>query len=738
MDMIELAAVRPEFQLGSLYDRRTDNLLPGLTLWREESCNKKSFISERLTSSQMWSIDSKNTFSSKVLRLDIEAGLALSLLGELVDVKGHAKYLKDTASSSNVVKVCLTCKETTVYQELTSDALRNLEYRDSLTNIEQKHDFTHVVVGIQYGRACTMVFEREIKDNETKEEIEGALLDVLISIPIPGEATLKLNSDEKEKVGNFKCTVFSDLKSDARVTTWYDALSLYKSLPIKVCASGVADTNLGVPVKIRLLPKHLLGYQHGTLVKELSSEVANKPKEIIESLTEAINESRDLLVKTKTFPILNRKIGRFTKLVENYTKTFRKDILSVLLVSIRSGTSDQKLLSDAVEKHEHSAFGYLNAWIEKIKLEINTLLETQNQFSEKYVSFENTIFDKNVVKKTTNVVFTMKVCKRDDKFIDEMESYYNNLAQNETTISQKVIPDILNERKWFEDESFKEKMHVMAHQMKVFASVNQMNQDVDFFVREIECKEISDCCIDVWEKEKKLTFMSFEPPTEIRNLQIKEYSYNTMKVEWNVPEDGRSNISNYKIQIRKKKEKKKKKGKKKSLELFNQIKIPPAAGEAIAHVVTNLRPGRAYEISVQCLCLNDYAFSKPVTLFQMTRLSNPPVHFKGEVTERRYIKLTWEPPTIKAECAILKGFLIEYKTSNGKSLVSKLVPPDVRSSTLSDLSYGTEYKFKILACYKDEKKTLPSEEIKLDTEPMEVPQNIKVRKYFGLHQFQNI
>ena len=444
--VITLDAMRPEFRLGSLYDRRTDNLLPGFTLWKEDSYKKEGFISERLASNQQWLIDSENTFSSKVWKLDIEAGLTLSLMGGLVDIKGHAKYLKDTTSSSNVAKVSLTYKETTVYRELTSDALHNLDYRDLLTSDEKKDEFTHVVVGIQYGGTCTMVFEREIKDGETKEDIEGALSVVLKSIPISGEASLKLNSDEKEKVDNFKCTVYSDLKSNASVANWDEALSLYKSLPTKLSASGETDAERGVPVKIWLLPKNLLGSQHDTLVKELSNVVVNKPKEIIESLTEAINESRDLINKTKKFPILNSKIDRFAKLVENYTTAFQKDILSVLLVSIRSGTGDEKLLFDAVEKHERSAFGCLNRWIGRIKKEVDTLLATQNQLSDKCVSFANKTFEQNIVKKTTNVVFTLRVCKREDKFIDQMESYYNNLTKNETTTSGEEILDIEQEK----------------------------------------------------------------------------------------------------------------------------------------------------------------------------------------------------------------------------------------------------------------------------------------------------
>ena len=93
---IILAAIGPEFQLGSLYDRRTDRLLSGFTLCKEDSFKKEGFIRERErdVSSKKWLTDSKNTFSSKVSNLGIEGGLELSLLGGLIDTTGHADIWK--------------------------------------------------------------------------------------------------------------------------------------------------------------------------------------------------------------------------------------------------------------------------------------------------------------------------------------------------------------------------------------------------------------------------------------------------------------------------------------------------------------------------------------------------------------------------------------------------------------------------------------------------------------------
>ena len=153
----------------------------------------------------------------------------------------------------------------------------------------------------------------------------------------------------------------------------------------------------------------------------------------------------------------------------------------------------------------------------------------------------------------------------------------------------------------------------------------------------------------------------------------------------------------------------------------------------MTHEVINLRPGNTYKISLQCLSLNDNLASKPVELFQMTRLSNPPVNIKAEVTEKRHIKLSWGNPTILAKGSICKGFLIEYKTTNEKIWQNRLVEADLQTYIFSDVSYNTEYKFRILACYEMREETLPTEEIQVKTEPLELIQIEKVHIHLYMY-----
>ena len=113
----------------------------------------------------------------------------------------------------------------------------------------------------------------------------------------------------------------------------------------------------------------------------------------------------------------------------------------------------------------------------------------------------------------------------------------------------------------------------------------------------------------------------------------------------------------------------------------------------------------------------------------MTRLSNPPVNFKAKVVEKRLVKLSWDNPSVLAKDAICKGYLIEHKMTTEKIWHKRLVQADLQTYIFSDLSYTTEYKFRILAHYEKGEETLPTEEICLKTESMEVIQIKKVHIY---------
>ena len=117
----------------------------------------------------------------------------------------------------------------------------------------------------------------------------------------------------------------------------------------------------------------------------------------------------------------------------------------------------------------------------------------------------------------------------------------------------------------------------------------------------------------------------------------------------------------------------------------------------------------------------------------MTRLSNPPVNIKAEVTKKRHIKLSWRNPTILAKGSICKSFLIEYKTTSEEIWQNRLVEEDLQTYIFSDVNYDAEYIFRILACYESGEETLPTEEIHVKTEPLEIIQIDKVHIHLYMY-----
>ena len=193
----------------------------------------------------------------------------------MVDIKGYARYLPDTALSRNVARVSLTFKETTVYRELTEDALHHIDFEDVLMQL------VIAVIGVQYGGISIMVLERNVKGIESKWEIEGAFSLALKAIVTSKDGNVNLSSNEKESSDNIKCTVYSDLLSNTKIVNWDGASAICKKFPTIFSASCNYENDIAVPVKVWLLPKKFLGSLHHIVIKEVPSSFFNKSKKII-------------------------------------------------------------------------------------------------------------------------------------------------------------------------------------------------------------------------------------------------------------------------------------------------------------------------------------------------------------------------------------------------------------------------------------------------------------------------
>ncbi|MBN3284132.1 STXB protein, partial [Polyodon spathula] len=105
-------------------------------------------------------IIASDSIEDKSSALNIEASLKASFLGGLVEVKGSAKYLKDTKSSKQQARVTLHYRTTTKFMQLTMKQLGR-------GNVQHPYVFdqgiaTHVVTAVFYGAQAFFVFDRDV------------------------------------------------------------------------------------------------------------------------------------------------------------------------------------------------------------------------------------------------------------------------------------------------------------------------------------------------------------------------------------------------------------------------------------------------------------------------------------------------------------------------------------------------------------------------------------------------
>jgi GTP-binding protein EngB required for normal cell division len=138
--------------LGSLYDIRSDNVLPGSIL---KSVHAPAECVRFLQTPKLtYNYTMKDTVEEKLQNLDISAELSASILGGFLDCSLSANYIMKKKSDSLSQSASVTCNMQTCTEILQPESLRaQLLSLVSLENLNA----THVICGVEWG--AQMVIE---------------------------------------------------------------------------------------------------------------------------------------------------------------------------------------------------------------------------------------------------------------------------------------------------------------------------------------------------------------------------------------------------------------------------------------------------------------------------------------------------------------------------------------------------------------------------------------------------
>ncbi|KAL1279266.1 hypothetical protein QQF64_025939 [Cirrhinus molitorella] len=197
--------------------------------------------------------------------------------GGLVEVGGSAKYLHDTKSSNRQSRITMYYKETTRYEELTMRHLDQITYPE----VSDQKTATHVVIVVLYGAQAFMVFDRTLTEEENKQKIQEELNAIVEKIPelsTDGNPALQMTNAEKKMVENITCTFHGDVHLQQNLTTYMEALDVYKQLPDLLKDNPQNE----VPIKVWLYPLHLLNATAARVEREISTNVTVATEDIME------------------------------------------------------------------------------------------------------------------------------------------------------------------------------------------------------------------------------------------------------------------------------------------------------------------------------------------------------------------------------------------------------------------------------------------------------------------------
>ena len=537
-----IPALGRPFDLGMLYDRRSDQLIIGKTLWSLDYLSRAvNTITKPYTNSEVLAED---TINDKTSALNIKGGIKLSFLGGLVNIQGAAKYLDDRKTSSHHSRVVLKYETTTELKQLTMEHLGpgKVQYPEVL----DQDIATDVVVGILYGAEAFLIFDQEVSKDESEKEVHGnmeVLVKALPGISIDGRGDI--TKEQKKKTEKMHCKMYGDFRTEESPTTYEEAVRVYKQLPSLIGDKG----QNAVAVQVYLCPLSEIGGKGQGMVREISANYISKTCEIQEHLHCIESKCSDLMREDvcSSFPRVKKQLSSFKSNISRY-KIFFQNKLLPLLLSIRGGGAEESALGDIFEEKERSPFAQtcIDAWIVEKEKEMKRL-EGMIRFlgDTPFVSpedVENEAFDpsnKHVV------CCTFKIGKEDDPQTLSMDGF----------LTGKVLPEM--ERKASSgtgDKNVNKRIRQTLKQFSGLKSANEDHEEVKFFAIE-EC--LSDnfsgnpgAFIYLYE-EGELENDDFKMSPKPENLEAERVRDDSIKLRWNDPHWSENKIEKYKVQYKK-------------------------------------------------------------------------------------------------------------------------------------------------------------------------------------------
>ncbi|XP_039858424.1 uncharacterized protein LOC120715476 [Simochromis diagramma] len=672
-DTMKMAALGRPFGLGMLYDCRSDKLVPGLTLWDHSDLIKD--ISERPQASNDFEIVASESISGKSSALNVEASLKASFLGGLVQVSGSAKYLNDSKSSRNQARVTLKYKATTKFQQLSMNHLgkKNVKHR----YVFDKGLATHVVTAILYGAQAFFVFDREVSEQENRQDVQGNLNVTIKKIPllsVEGEGSLKMEDKDKESVDKFSCKFHGDFCLPKPPTTFQGAVEVYQSLPGLLGAQG----RNAVPVMVWLLPLTALDSSAAKLVREISTGLVQEAQRVLEDFSELEMRSNDVLGTStaQQFPQIGKKLKSFKEMCSEFKLEFQQT-LAKKLPSIRGGGEEEAELAEILKKRLSSPFNSksLNDWMDCKEREVDTLMSfTRMMENTKIISSQNDLYKESLSAEHV-VCFVFTSLGKDEPYLSALSKYLK--GKTNPDLQDPHTHDVEKEQ-WYASKEVTAEMRRKAKLFSDFAEANKENKNMKFLTVGLTNETQEGSSIYLYEGGFTVS-ENFEPPSKPETVTAADINHNSVTLKISPPRFGAENITSYSVEYCV------------SGEDGWQQKTEAKAEEV---TVRDLKPNTEYVF--RCRAVTSAGVGPDNQVSIKTLPCSPPGKLRLEPNSTE-ISVSWEKPAELGEDVQILSYMVEYSKTddNEEALQWNQTESAGENVILSGLQTDTEYAVRV-------------------------------------------
>ena len=536
--LLTMACLGRPLKLGMLYDCRSDQLLPGVTLW--DTSQLQETIDKCPLPETECHILTEDTIRVKAHSLGIHAGLKLSTLADLVSVSGSAKFLYNHRESKHQARVTLQYSMTSHFEQLAMPDVDKIQYSD----VFERGNATHVVTGVVYGVDAFFVFNRHVEKDESVLEIYGKMAAAVNGIPevtISGEGELKIEDAEKAFTDEMTCQFHGDILLPENPTTFKGAVEMYKRLPKFI--AGDSENMKVVPKRVWLYPLCKLNSKAAQLMLEVSPNLVNLAQSLSQCLQDLAMQANDLISSEvcSYFVCIRKQISLFLRLISSYDMYITKQLSSVL-PQVRGGSAKEDILAEVFQRNSASPFNCdsLSLWLQGKVQENQILQEYLDGLKDKGDGDDNVLFtfspgelDGTLMDLSLSyaICFAFKVPCGNDPFLQKLSDYLNDSSCTEQSTQ-------LMTKEWFQDMTLISEIKAKAKVFKALASATGKSESIKFLVTHLEEDDTKKgSAILLYNGSGPLE--SYQPPDKPSKPEMIWAASDRIYFTWSAPQNGK-------------------------------------------------------------------------------------------------------------------------------------------------------------------------------------------------------